>query len=43
MRLIDPDKSLTDVVMFGGSSNVQLAGELLKIYYLKLTVIHGVE
>ena len=29
--------------MFDGASNVQLAGELLKIHYLKITVIRGVE
>ena len=29
--------------MFDGASNVQLAGELLKIYYPKISVMHGVE
>ena len=29
--------------MFDGASNVQLCGELLKIYYPKLTVMRGVE
>ena len=33
----------TDVVMFDGASNVQLAGELLKIRYPKITVMRGVE
>ena len=32
MRLIDPNKSLTDVVMFDGAANVQLDGEKFKIY-----------
>ena len=43
MRVIDPDKSLTDVDMFDGAANVQLSGELLKIYCPKLTVVHVVE
>ena len=43
MRKIDPHKSITDVVMFDGASNVQLAGELLKIHYPKITVMRGVE
>ena len=29
--------------MFDGSSNMQLAGILLKVHYPKLTVMHGVE
>ena len=29
--------------MFYGASNVQLAGELLKIHYPKITVMRGVE
>ena len=29
--------------MFDGVSNVQLAGELMKIHYLKVSVIRGVE
>ena len=39
MRLVDPDKSLTDVIMFYGATNVQLDGENLKIYYPKLTIM----
>ena len=42
-RVIDPDKSLTDVVMFDGTANAQLYGRLLKIYYPKLTVMRRVE
>ena len=30
-KRIDPHKSVADVIMFDGASNVQLAGELLKI------------
>ena len=30
IKKIDPHKSITDVVMFDGASNVQLAGELVK-------------
>ena len=40
---IDPHKSITDVVMFDGASNVQLSGELLKIHYPKISVVRGVE
>ena len=43
MKEIDPDKTLSDIVMFDGASNVQLAGRLLKVNYPKLTVICGVE
>ena len=43
MGKIDPHKSITDVVMFDGASNVQLAGELLKIHHPKGSVMHGVE
>ena len=42
-KIIDPHKSITDVIMFDGASNVQLAGELLKIRYPKITVMCGVE
>ena len=42
IRKIDPHKSITDVVMFDGASNVQLVIELLKIHYPKITVMHGV-
>ena len=38
-----PHKSIKDVVMFGGGSNIQLAGELLKMHYPKISVMHGVE
>ena len=40
---IDLHKSITDVVMFDETSNVQLSGELLKIHYTKISVIRGVE
>ena len=40
---IDPHKSITDVVMFDGASNIQLAGEVLKIHYQNISVIRGVE
>ena len=42
-KKIDPHKSIIDVIMFYGDSNVQLAVELLKICYPKITVIRGVE
>ena len=34
---------MTDVVIFYGSSNIQLGGELLIIHYPKISVMHGVE
>ena len=40
---IDPNKEITDVTMFDGDSNVQLGGDLLKFYYPKLIVMHGVK
>ena len=39
----DPHKSITYVFMFDGASGVQLAGELLKIHYPKVSVMRGVE
>ena len=43
MKEIDPSKKLSDIVMFGGASNVQLAGRILKVHDPKLTVMRGVE
>ena len=43
MKKIDPTKQLSGIVMFDGASNVQLAGNVLKVYYPKLTVMRGVE
>ena len=43
LKIIDPHKSIIDVIMFDGALNVQLAGELLKIHYPKITVMRGVE
>ena len=43
MKEIDPAKNLSDKVMFDVTSNVQLAGTLLKVHYPKLTVMRGVE
>ena len=40
---IDPAKKLSDIVIFDGSSNVQIAGRLLKVHYPKLTVMRGVK
>ena len=40
---IDPNKSITDLFMFDGASNVQLAGKLMKIQYTKISVICGFE
>ena len=41
-KIIDPHKSIIDVVMFDGASNVYLAGELLKNLYPKIAVMRGV-
>ena len=43
MKEIDPTKKLSDIVMFDGASNVQLAIRLFKVNYTKLTVMRGVE
>ena len=43
MKEIDPEEKLSDIVMFDGPSNVQLAGRLLKMHYPKLKVTSGVE
>ena len=40
---IDYNKRISCVVMFDGSLNVQIGGYLLKINYIKLTVMHGVK
>ena len=38
-----PAKTLSDIVMFDGASNMKLTGRLLKVYYPKLTVMRVVE
>ena len=43
MKEIDPAKTLSDIVMFDGASNVKIVGRLLKVHYPKLTVMRGVE
>ena len=43
MKEIDPAKKLSDIVMFDGALNVQLAGRLFKVCHPKLTVVRGVE
>ena len=43
MGEIDPDKTLTYIVMFDGAPNVQLGGKLLKVHYPTLTVMRRVE
>ena len=43
MKEVDPTKTLSDIVMFDGALNVQLAGRLFKVHYPKLTVMRGVE
>ena len=39
LKIIDRHKSITDVIMFDGASNVQFAGELLKIDNPKIIVM----
>ena len=41
-RKIDPCNTITDVVMFDGASKVHIGGKLLKIYYLKISILRGV-
>ena len=43
MRKIDPHKSITDIVMFDGSSKMQLAGALLKSNYPNISVMRAVQ
>ena len=43
MKEIYLAKKVSDIVMFDGASNVQLAGRLLKVHYPNLTVMCGVE
>ena len=43
MHEIYPEHKLSDIVMFDGALNVQLAAILLKVHYPKLTVMGGVE
>ena len=42
-RKIDPHKTITDVVMFDGASNIQLGGEILKFCYPNISVMRVVE
>ena len=43
MKEIDPAKKISDIVMFDGDPDVQLAGRLLKVHYPRLTVMRGFE
>ena len=43
MKEMDLAKQLSDILMFGGSSNVQLGSKLLKFHYPIFTVMRGVE
>ena len=43
MEEIDPTKTLSDIVMFNGASNVQLSVIILKVHCPQLKVMHGVE
>ena len=43
MKETDPAKTISDIVIFDGDSNVKLAGRLLKVHYRKLTLMRGVE
>ena len=43
MKPIDPTNFIIDVVMFDGDSNVQLAGDKMKVHYPKFTAMCGVE
>ena len=40
---IGPAKQLSDIVLFDGAFNVQLAGRLFKVHYPNFTVMRGVE
>ena len=45
MRILKiiPHKSITDISMFDGASNVQIGGEFSKMDYPNISVIRGVE
>jgi hypothetical protein len=43
MQVLDPGKTLFDIVYFDGASNVQKAGHILEQYYPRLTCLHAVE
>ena len=43
MKKIDPEKNLSDIVIFDGASNIKLGGKLLKQHDHKLIVMRGVE
>ena len=43
MKETDPTKTLSDIVMFDVTQNVQLAGIILKVCYPKFTVMCGIE
>ena len=43
IKEIYPAKNISDIVMFDGSSNVWLAGIILKVNYPKIIVMRGVE
>ena len=40
---MNPHKTITDVVMFDGASNIQLGGEPSEIHYPNISVMRGVE
>ena len=42
-RKSNAHKSITDVFVFDGASNIQLSGELLITHYPKVSVMRGVE
>ena len=42
-KIIEPNRTITDVVIFDGASNVYIGGELMKTHCPKLTLMHGVE
>ena len=43
MKKIDPHKSITDIVMFYGASNINLGCDILKFCYPRISVMCGVE
>ena len=41
--LLDPKKSLVDLLFFDGASNMQIGGEVIGAIYPRITCLHGVE
>ena len=41
--VLDPKKSLVDLLFFDGASNMQIGGEVIGAIYPRITCLHGVK